>query len=86
MVEKKLRKELDTLARELEEIKEELGDRISVLKKKGMPVAAVLLGFIGLKITYRILRMILSLFWKYKFLIGAGLLLIPLRHSMMQSK
>jgi len=86
MVEKKLRKELDAVVLELEEIKEELGSRLSLLKKKAMPAVVILAGIIGVKIAIRILRGTSSLIWRHKLLIFLILLLIPLSYTMIQSK
>jgi len=86
MVEKKLRKELDAVVLELEEIKEELGRRLSLLKKKAMPAVVILAGVIGVKIVLKILRGTSSLIWRHKLLIFLILLLIPLSYTMIQSK
>jgi hypothetical protein len=74
MVEKKLRKEIDGIVLELVEIGEELGQRFSVLKKTAKPVAVALVCIIVLKIAFRILRMILSILWEHKLLIGTMLI------------
>ncbi len=86
MDEKKLRKELDAVVLELEEIKEELGTRLSLLKKKAMPAVVILAGVIGVKIALKILRGTSSLIWRHKLLIFLILLLIPLSYTMIQSK
>jgi hypothetical protein len=86
MVEKKLRKELDAVVLELEEIKEELGSRLSLLKKKAMPAVVILAGIIGVKIALKILRGTSSFIWGHKLLIFLILLLIPLSYTMIQSK
>jgi hypothetical protein len=86
MVEKKLRKELDAVVLELEEIKEELGGRLLLLKKRAMPTLVILAGVIGVKIALRIIRGIPSFLWRHKLLVFLILLLIPLRYSMIQSK
>jgi hypothetical protein len=86
MDEKKLRKELDAVVLELEEIKEELGTRLTLLKKKAMPAVVILAGVIGVKIALKILRGTSSLIWRHKLLIFLILLLIPLSYTMIQSK
>lgn len=64
MAEKKLRRELDDLVRELMELREELKPRLSELMEVGKPVGLVLAGLIGLKIGLKLLRWTLSLLWR----------------------
>ena len=71
MAEKKLRRELDDMVRELMEVRKELGPRLAELKEIGKPVALALAGLIGLKIGLKILRGILSILWGNRFVIAA---------------
>lgn len=86
MVEKKLRKELEGIALELMEIKEELGHRLDAIKKTAKPVALVLVGLIGLKIAFKILRKLLSMVWDYKLFIAVIAILAPFLYKNFQSK
>jgi hypothetical protein len=81
MVEKKLRKEIEGIALELIEIKEELGRRLNAVKKTIKPVALVLVGLIGLKIVFKILRKVLSLVWDYKLFIAVIAILGPILYK-----
>jgi hypothetical protein len=86
MVEKKLRKELDDIVQELKKLKEELGCRFGELKKILKPAAVVLVGLIGLKIIFSVLRAVLSTLWKHKLFIGAILIAGSLGYSKIRSK
>lgn len=77
MAEKELRKEIDEITSELEEVGAELKVRLAKIKKLAKPAALAVVGIIGLKIGLKILKGILSLLWKLKSVIlGASLLLV----------
>jgi chromate transport protein ChrA len=77
MVEKKLRKEIEGIALELMEIKEELGRRLESVKKTVKPVILVLVGIFCLKIALKLLKGILSLAWSLKLYLVVALLAVP---------
>jgi hypothetical protein len=86
MAEKKLRKDINDIVLELMEIKEELGRRFKVLKDIAKPAAIVLVGLIGLKMTFKLLRMILALIWGHRLLITMITCVVFFRYSQIQSR
>ena len=86
MAEKKLRKDINDIVLELMEIKEELGRRFKVLKDIVKPAAIVLAALIGLKISFKLLRMILALLWGQRLLITTIAFVVFIRYNQMQSR
>jgi hypothetical protein len=86
MAEKKLRKDIDDIVLELMEIKGELGRRFRVLKDIVKPAAIVLVVLIGLKTTFKLLRMILALMGGHRLLITTITLVVFIRYNQMQSR
>ncbi|MGD0822686.1 MAG: hypothetical protein ABSA71_18285 [Desulfomonilia bacterium] len=86
MAEKKLRKDINDMVMELMEIKKELGRRFKVLNDIVKPAAIVLVALIGLKTTFKLLRMILALLWGHRLLITTITLVVFIRYSQMQSR
>jgi len=86
MAEKKLRKDINDMVMELMEIKGELGRRFKVLNDIAKPAAIVLVGLIGLKMTFKLLRMILALIWGHRLLITMITFVVFIRYSQMQSR
>jgi|WetSurMetagenome_2_1015567.scaffolds.fasta_scaffold1079641_2 hypothetical protein len=85
MAKKEIRGEINDITRELMDIKEELGHRFSELKKIIKPAGLVLAGYIGLKIMYKILRMILGLLWRNMLVIVAILILVFVGYNQVQT-
>jgi hypothetical protein len=85
MVEKKLRKEIEGIALELKEIKEELGRRLEAVKKTVKPVILVLAGLVVLKIALKILRKVLSIVWNYKLFLAVIAVLGPILYKNFRS-
>ncbi len=86
MAEKKLRKDINDMVMELMEIKKELGRRFRVLKDIVKPAAIVLVALIGLKTTFKLLRMILALLWGHRLLITTITFVVFIRYTQMQSR
>jgi hypothetical protein len=86
MAEKKLRKDMNDIVVELMEIKKELGSRFKVLKDVVKPAAIVLVVLIGVKTTFKLLRMILALLWGHGLLITTITFLVFIRYNQMQSR
>ncbi|MGO9144873.1 MAG: hypothetical protein ACLQDF_00760 [Desulfomonilia bacterium] len=86
MAEKKLRKDIDDTVLELMEIKKELGHRFMVLKDIVKPAAIVLVILIGLKMSFKLLRMIFSLLWGHRLLITMIAFVVFIRYNQMQSR
>lgn len=86
MAEKKLRKDINDMVMELMEIKKELGRRFRVLKDIVKPAAIVLVALIGLKTTFKLLRMILALLWGHRLLITTITFVAFIRYTQMQSR
>ena len=81
MAEKKLRKELDDIVRELIEIKGELKPRLNELKKIGTPPALFVVGLIGMKIGLKIGRAVVVRLWRSRFFIPILLLIIFISYN-----
>jgi len=81
MAEKKLRKELDDIVRELIEIKGELKPRLNELKKIGTPPALFVVGLIGMKIGLKIGRAVVVRLWRGRFLIPILMLIIFISYN-----
>jgi hypothetical protein len=79
MAEKELRKEIEELTSELEEIRGELNIRLAKIKKLAKPALLAVAGLIGLKIGLKITKGVLSMLWKMKSLILAAMLLVVLK-------
>ena len=79
MAEKELRKEIDEITSELEEIRGELNVRLAKIKKLAKPAALAVVGLIGLKIGLKITKGIFSLLWKLKTIFLAATLLFVLQ-------
>jgi hypothetical protein len=86
MAEKKLRKDMNDIVVELMEIKKELGRRFKVLKDIVKPAAIVLVVLIGVKTTFKLLRMILALLLGHGLLITTIAFLVFIRYNQMQSR
>lgn len=86
MAEKELRKEIEEIISDLEEIKGELEKRFSRMKKMAKPALMVLAGLIGLKIALSILGIIFRLLWKMKLVIIIALLAVGLKFYTSSSK
>ena len=86
MAEKKLRKDMNDIVVELMEIKKELGSRFKVLKDIVKPAAIVLVVLIGVKTTFKLLRMILALLLGHGLLITTIAFLVFIRYNQMQSR
>jgi len=86
MAEKKLRKDIDDIVLELMEIKGELGRRFRALKDIVKPAAIVLVVLIGLKTTFKLLRMILALMGGHRLLITTITFVVFIRYNQMQSR
>lgn len=86
MAEKELRKEIEELASELVEVKGELDARIKSLKKKVKPALLVVLGIIGIRIGLKIAHMLMSLVWKLKSFILAGMIFAALKLYLASNK
>jgi len=76
MAEKELRRDLHETVLELLEVKGELLRRLSPAKEWAKTAALVMLGLIGLKIAFKLLRFFLRILWGNILLIGAILLLV----------
>jgi|WetSurMetagenome_2_1015567.scaffolds.fasta_scaffold282414_2 hypothetical protein len=77
MAEKELRKDIDEITSELEEIRGELNIRLARIKKLAKPIGLAVIGVIGLKIGLKILKGVLNLLWRLKsFFLAATLLFV----------
>jgi hypothetical protein len=86
MAEKELRKEIEEITSDLEEIKIELEKRFAKMKKMAKPALLVLAGLIGLKIALTIMGIIFKLLWKMKLVIIIALLVVGLKFYLSKSK
>lgn len=85
MAEKELRKDINEITGEIEEVKAELMARLAKFKKLLKPAVIGVAGLIGLKIALKLLRVFLALFWKLKLPILIMLFLVFLKFYRHQS-
>lgn len=86
MAEKELRKDIEEIAGELQEIRGELGIRLAKIRKLAKPAVLAVAGLIGLKIGLKITKGIFSLLWKLKTLFLAATLLFVLKLYLSSTK
>jgi hypothetical protein len=82
MAQRELRERIQDTMLELKKVKGELGRRYESLMKIAKPMALLVAGYIGLKMTLWTIGTLFSLVWKYSLLFVAMVVFLLLRRSM----